>query len=97
MFPYSTFLNPLFWMAMGALFVFFILALKVWFRDHGVSMNAWKWLFVGLWLVCLHLVVAAGSTLLGENEVRAAMFFTGGFGLFLFISGVGLWRLLKTK
>lgn len=84
-------------MSMGALFVVFILGLKLWLGDHGVSMSVWKWLLLGLWLVCLHMVLAAGATLMGENEVRAALFFTGGFSLLLFISGVGLWRLLKTK
>ncbi len=94
MFPYSTFLGPIFWMAMGALLIFFFKGLATWFEDRQIPMNWWKWLLVVTWCTMVYGVVIGGTTLFGENEIRAGLFFSGVFGTFVAVVGVALYRLL---
>lgn len=94
MFPYSTFLGPMFWMAMGALAVFFFMGLAAWLRDRQIPMNWWKWLLVVTWCIMVYGIVIGGFTLFGENEIRAGSYFLGVFGTLMTIAGVALYRQL---
>jgi len=59
-------------------------------------MPFWKWILLGLWALFFGFTIAFVGTNLGEKEPKAALL--GGiiFGLLTVISGVGLWRVLKT-
>ncbi|MBW6498596.1 MAG: hypothetical protein K0B09_09425 [Bacteroidales bacterium] len=94
MFPYSTFLGPVFWMAMGAFVVIFFMGLAALLKDRQIPMNWWKWLLVVTWCIMLYIVVVGGFTLFGENETRAGLYFLGVFGTFMAVVGVALYRLL---
>jgi hypothetical protein len=96
MFPYSTMIGPIIWMAMGALAVIFLYGASLWLKDLGIAMKWWKWLLFAGWFAGICLVIAGAFTLIGENETRAGLYFLGVFGTIMIILGVGLWRLLKT-
>jgi len=61
MFPYSTIWQPLFWLSMGALIVFFFSNLRYWLGDSGITMTWWKWLLLSCWLFLLALVMGTSS------------------------------------
>ena len=93
----SSLLQPLFWMIMGGLMILFFIGARYWLKDAGVLMNWWKWGLFTLWYIAVYVVIAGGFTLIGENEVRAGLFFLGVFGTVMIILGVGLWRILRTN
>ena len=93
----SSLLQPLFWMIMGGLMILFFIGAHYWLKDAGVLMNWWKWGLFTLWYIAVYVVIAGGFTLIGENEVRAGLFFLGVFGTVMIILGVGLWRILRTN
>lgn len=72
MFPQSTVLDPLFWMAFGALQVLVFAGANQWAKQYQLGMNWWKWALVGGWWASIILTVAGAFTLLGENEVWLA-------------------------
>ncbi len=97
MFENSTILEPLFWIIMGILYTIIAISSTYWAKDIGLKMPWWKWLLSALWFIILNVTIAAGTTLIGENESRAGLYFMGVFGTLTIILGVGLWQLIKTK
>lgn len=94
MFPNSTMLDPLFWIAMGLLYALVFAGARAWAQDLKLSMPWWKWLLAIGWFFALNISVAGGFTLFGENERQAGLYFLMVFGTFSLLSGVGLWRVL---
>ncbi len=95
MFPYSTILQPLFWMSMGVLIALFFMGIKYWLADANIKMNGWKWSVLSGWFFFLALTVAAAFTLMGEGEWAAGKRFLLFFGIVLLLAGSGIWKLLK--
>ena len=94
MFPYSTFLGPLFWMVMGVLAAIFFYSLVQYFKASKMSLVWWKWLLLIFWLIGLYTLISGAFVLIGESEVRAGLYFLGVFGTLIIIFGVALWRLV---
>ncbi len=92
MFPYSTILNPLFWIIMGLLYAFLIISVRYWMKDMRIKMSYLKWIFLTIWFILLNITIAGGFTLFGENEMKGGSYFLGFFGIIVIILGVGLWR-----
>ncbi|MFO8236517.1 MAG: hypothetical protein R6U04_14055 [Bacteroidales bacterium] len=88
------FLEPLFWVIMGGLYVFTFYSATLWAQDLGIKMNWWKWTLTALWFLFLTLSIAGGFTLIGENEARPGLYFLGFSLIITFILGVILWRIL---
>ncbi len=97
MFPHSTILGPLFWIIMGALFVFMFYGAKIWFEDLSIKMNKRKWILVFVFFLILYGSIGGGFTLIGENEHRAGYYFMGIGGVVSIILGVGIWRYLLSS
>lgn len=100
MFPQSTILDPLFWMAFGALQVLVFASANRWANQYQLEMNWWKWTIAGGWWFSLLLSIAGGFTLLGENEGAAGWYFLGFSGTGLIIGGAIILRvfiMLKPK
>jgi len=95
MFPYSTMLEPLFWIIMGFLYTIFIISIKYCAEDLKFKLKWWKWTLFSLWFIALNVIIAGGFTLIGENETRAGLYFLGVFGTIIIILGAGLWKLLR--
>jgi len=94
MFPYSTVLRPLFWIAMGLLYAMIAMSARLWAQDLNLSMTWWEWALAALWYVLLSFSIAGGFTLIGENERRAGRrFLAFHLGLTL-IAGAGLCYLI---
>ena len=94
MFPQSTVLDPLFWMALGALQVWVFAGANQWAKHFNLGMNGWKWALVGGWWASIILTIAGAFTLLGENEGFAGWYFLGFAGTGLIIAGAVLLRVL---
>jgi hypothetical protein len=92
----SFFTSGFFWFLEGVFACLAVIGLKLWTEDRGIPMPFWKWILTGLWVVFLGFTIAFVSTSLGENEVVAARL--GGilFGLTSVVSGIGLWRILRS-
>jgi hypothetical protein len=92
----SFFSSGFFWFVEGVFACLAVLGLKLWAEDRGIPMPFWKWILAGIWVVFLGFTIAFVGTSLGENEVVAARL--GGilFGLTSLVSGIGLWRLLRS-
>ena len=92
----SFFSSGLFWFVEGVFACLAVLGLKLWAEDRGIPMPFWKWVLAGIWIVLLGFTIAFVGTSLGENEVVAARL--GGilFGLTSLVTGIGLWRLLRS-
>lgn len=95
MFPHSTILGPLFWIAMGLLYAFLILSSKYWLKDLGIIMSNVKWFLLGLYFIIINITIGGAFTLMGEDEFHAGIYFLGIFGVVSIILGVGLWRYLN--
>ncbi len=91
---FEIFLKPIFWIIMGALYVFIFYSATIWVKDLGLKMNFWKWTLVTIWFLLLSLTLAGGFTLIGEKEVSAGLYFLGFFIVVNFILGILIWRLL---
>ena len=80
----------------GVLVCLAVIGFKVWMEDRKIPMPFWKWILLGMWALFFGFTIAFVGTNLGEKEPKAALL--GGiiFGLLTVISGVGLWRVLKT-
>ncbi len=94
MFPQSTVLDPLFWMALGALQVLVFAGANQWAKHFQLGMNWWKWSLVGSWWISLLLTIAGSFTLLGENEGLAGWYLLGFLGTGIVIAGAVLLRIL---
>jgi len=95
MFTNSTMLEPLFWIIMGFLYAVIAISAVYWAKDLKLRMNGWKWALSALWFVLLNITIAGGFTLIGENELRAGMYFLFFFGTLMIIFGVGLFQFIK--
>jgi len=86
-----------FWFFEGILFVFVVLGVNAWAKDRGTPLSIWKWALFLLWLLLAGFSIAFVGTSFGEGEPVAAQ--RGGllFGLITIISGVGVWRLLRSR
>ena len=95
MFPQSTILGPLFWMIMGALYLFVAYSARIWAKDLKLEMKIQHWILLSVWYLFLNLGVAAAFTFYGENEKMAGNYI---FIITLFttlLSGIILYRYLK--
>lgn len=81
MFPGSTILNYLFWMAMGAMQVIILLGARQWLNGGGRCVPWWQTLAMYGCFLSFCTVVAGGFTLAGEYETRAGLYFIGVLGL----------------
>jgi len=97
MFTNSTFLEPFFWIIMGFLYTIFAISAVYWAKDLKLKMNWWKWSISAVWFIFLSVTIAGGFTLIGENELRAGLYFLGVFGTVMIVSGVGLIQLIRSK
>lgn len=97
MFTNSTIFEPLFWIAMGVLYTLFAISAVYWAKDLKLKMNWWKWTISAIWYILLTLTISGGFTLIGENELRAGLYFLGVFGTIMIVSGVGLIQLIRNK
>jgi hypothetical protein len=95
MFTNSTIFEPLFWIAMGVLYTLFAISAVYWAKDLKLKMNWWKWTISAIWYILLTLTISGGFTLIGENELRAGLYFLGVFGTIMIVSGVGLIQLIR--
>jgi len=88
--------SAFFWFMEGVLVCLAVIGFKVWMEDRKIPMPFWKWILLGMWALFFGFTIAFVGTNLGEKEPKAALL--GGiiFGLLTVISGVGLWRVLKT-
>jgi hypothetical protein len=89
------FTSGAFWFVEGILAVLAVIGLKVWMEDRNTPMPAWKWPFVGLWMLLCGFTIAFIGTSVGENERVAAQ--KGGiiFSVLCVVTGAGLWRVLQ--
>ena len=85
-----------FWFVEGILFVLVILGVNAWARDRGTPLSPVKWALFLVWLLLAGFTVAFVGTSFGEGEPVAAQ--RGGllFGMVTVVSGVGIWRILRT-
>lgn len=99
MFTNSTMLNPIFWMILGASNVFFFFGLRYYFQDWNLKISKLKWAVIVCYWIVLNFVIAAGFTLIGENEVKAGLRFMAFFAPFLIIGAAIIvrWILLGKK
>lgn len=81
MFPESTMLNYLFWMGMGALQVLVVAGAYAWLKHYKKHVSWWQMglLYGGFLSFCL--VVAGGTTLMGEYETHGGFYFIGFLGV----------------
>ena len=97
MFTNSTIFEPLFWIIIGAFYTLFTLSMIYWAKDLNLKMTWWKWILSVTWFIFLNITIAGGFTLIGENEMRAGLYFLGVFGTIMIVSGVGLWQVIKSR
>ncbi len=97
MFPGSTMLNYLFWMAMGAMQVIIVLGARAWLEDAGQKVAWWKMTLMYGCFVSFCAVVAGGFTLAGEYESRAGWLFIGFLGVPHIIAGAAMLKLFVFK
>ncbi|MCU4174055.1 hypothetical protein [Carboxylicivirga sp. N1Y90] len=94
----STIFGPLFWMLQGILLFTFVIGLHYYFKDKNIELTIPKWLLIITYWLTINLTIAAGFTLIGEDESRAGIYFLGFFSVTLIIIGVVLRRfILKVK
>lgn len=94
MFPHSTILGPLFWIIMGVLYCFMFYGAKLWFEDTKIVMTKRKWALLLIFFLLMNITIGGGTTLIGEGEQRAGIYFMGIGTVVCTIAGVGLWRYL---
>ncbi len=81
MFPGTTMLNYLFWMAMGLLQALVVVGAYEWLRYYKKKVTWWQ---MGLMYGCFLstcLIIAGGFTLIGEFEAHGGWYFIGFLGV----------------
>ena len=97
MFPGTTILNYLFWMAMGAMQVTIVIGARAWLEDTGRKVPWWQMALMYGCFLSFTAVVAGGFTLAGEFESRAGWYFIGFLGVPHIIAGAGMVKLFVFK
>jgi len=82
-------------MLLGIIQLSFFIGLRLYFKDKGIQLSRIKWGLVAGWWFTLNITVAAGFTLIGENESRAGIYFLGFFGIIMLICSAALWTFIK--
>lgn len=81
MFPGTTMLNYLFWMAMGMLQVLVVAGAYEWLRYYHKRVAWWQMTLMYGCFLSFALVLAGGCTLAGEYETHGGLYFIGFLGL----------------
>lgn len=81
MFPGTTILNYLFWMAMGLIQALVIAGTYEWLRCHNKSVSWWQMALIYSCFLSFCTIVAGGFTLMGEFETQGGLYFIGFLGL----------------
>ena len=81
MFPDSTMLNSVFWMAFGCLQVLVVAGAYAWLARGGKRVRWWQMALMYGGFAAFCVVVAGGFTLMGEYESVAGWYFIGVLGL----------------
>lgn len=97
MFPGTTIINYLFWMAMGAIQVILILSVTAWLKEGKRDAPWWQTLLLYGCFISFCAVVAGGFTLAGEYERRAGFYFIGTLGIPHIIIGALMLKLFVFK
>lgn len=97
MFPESSILNYLFWMAMGAMQVFVILGANAWLTSFNRKIAWWQLALMYGCFASLCTVIAGGFTLMGEYESIAGWYFIGFFGVIHVIVAAIMLKLFVLK
>jgi hypothetical protein len=94
MFLHARISKPLFWAVMGIIYAVSISGIRVWLQDAGIIMAWWQWSAAILWYGLLSLCLAAGFTLIGENEPKAGCRLLGASLPVVMALGAGMWVIL---
>ncbi len=89
--------SSFFWFIEGIFACLAIVALRIWTQDKGIPMPFWKWPAIIVWVVFLGISIAYVGTSIGEGERIAAFFGAISATVIASISGVVVWRLLRTR
>ena len=81
MFPGTTILNYLFWMAMGLIQALVIAGAYEWLTHYWKAVAWWQMALIYGCFLSFCTVVAGGFTLMGEYESSAGWYFIGFLGL----------------
>lgn len=81
MFPGSTIMNYLFWMAMGLIQVLVVTGAYEWLKHYKKSVSWWQMALMYGCFLSFALVIAGSFTLMGEYETQGGLYFMGFLGL----------------
>jgi hypothetical protein len=81
MFPGTTILNYLFWMAMGLIQALVVAGAYEWLRFYQKSVTWWQMALIYGCFLSLCTIVAGGFTLMGEFESQGGWYFIGFLGV----------------
>lgn len=81
MFPGTTILNYLFWMAMGLMQALVVAGAYEWLKFYKKKVTWWQMAMMYGCFLSACLVVAGGFTLMGEYETSAGWYFIGYLGV----------------
>jgi len=97
MFPESTMLDYLFWMALGALQVLVAMGTHAWLKSYNKNVKWWQSAIIYMAFLAFCTVIAGGFTLMGEYESIAGWYFMGVLGLPTIIGAAIAFRLFIMK
>ncbi|SEA71490.1 hypothetical protein SAMN05660420_02931 [Desulfuromusa kysingii] len=97
MFPGTTILNYLFWMAIGMLQVLIVVGAYEWLKRYDKKVSWWQMVLMYGCFASFCLTIAGGATLSGEFETRGGLFFIGFLGVPHIIVGAIMARLFIFK
>lgn len=81
MFPGSTILNYLFWMAMGMMQILVVAGAYEWLKQYKKQVKWWQMALLYGCFLSFCLTVAGGTTLMGEYESHGGYYFIGFLGV----------------
>lgn len=97
MFPGTTMLDYIFWLAMGVMQVLVVAGMREWIRSRGHRAVWWQLTLLYLGFATLCAVVAGGTTLMGEYETVAGWYFIGVLGVPVVVALAVMLRLFVLK
>jgi hypothetical protein len=97
MFPGTTIINYLFWMAIGMLQVLVVVGFYEWLKAYGKKVTWWQMALMYGCFASFCLTIAGGMTLSGEYETHGGLFFIGFLGVPHVIVGAIMARLFVFK